>query len=91
VDQAFRPVFVNRLDAIVAFQPLSDTDLAQIAKAMLNKFQTRLKTRGIELEVTQEAVDWICSQGARCVSCAALASRGRRGRRESSHLDAGPR
>jgi ATP-dependent Clp protease ATP-binding subunit ClpA len=62
VRQAFRPEFVNRLDAIVAFQPLNDIDLAQIAKATLNKLQTRLRTQGIELEVTQEAVDWICSQ-----------------------------
>jgi len=62
VRRAFRPELVNRLDAIIAFNALSDSDLRQIAKAMLDQLQERLKAPGIELEVTTEAVDWICSQ-----------------------------
>jgi len=62
VRRAFRPELVNRLDAIIAFNALSDSDLRQIAKVMLDQLQARLKAQGIGLEVRPEAVDWICSQ-----------------------------
>ena len=62
VRSAFRPEFFNRLDAIVAFNPLSSGDVAKIAELMLGQVKERLAAQDIELTITPEAVAWICAQ-----------------------------
>ena len=62
VRSAFRPEFFNRFDAVVAFNPLSNEDMAKIADLMLGQIKDRLAAQGIELVVTAEAVAWICAQ-----------------------------
>lgn len=59
---ALRPEFFNRLDAVVAFNPLSKNDMARIADTMLAQIKDRLGAQGIELVVTPEAVAWLCAQ-----------------------------
>ena len=62
VRSAFRPEFFNRLDAVVAFNPLSSGDVAKIAELMLGQVKERLAAQDIELIITPEAVAWICAQ-----------------------------
>ena len=62
VRSAFRPEFFNRLDAVVAFNPLSSGDVAKIAELMLGQVKERLVAQDIELVITTEAVAWICAQ-----------------------------
>jgi len=62
VRRAFRPEFFNRLDAVIAFNPLSNEDMAKIADSLLGQIKERLGAQGIELVVTPEAVAWICAQ-----------------------------
>ena len=62
VRSAFRPEFFNRLDAVIAFNPLSNEDMAKIADAMLAQIKDRLAAQDIELVASKEAVAWICAQ-----------------------------
>ena len=62
VRSAFRPEFFNRLDAVIAFNPLSNDDMSKIADAMLAQIKDRLAAQDIELTITPEAVAWICAQ-----------------------------
>lgn len=62
VRRAFRPEFFNRLDAVIAFNPLSSADVAKIAELMLGQIKDRLAAQDIELVMTDEAVAWICAQ-----------------------------
>src|SRR5205814_1009685 len=51
----FRPEFLNRIDEIVEFRPLSKEQLAEIVELQLARLRGRLAERGIELELTDEA------------------------------------
>ena len=61
----FRPEFVNRLDAVVPFAPLSEATVRQIAVAELAKVADRdgLRHRGIRLRWTDAAVARLCVAG----------------------------
>jgi ATP-dependent Clp protease ATP-binding subunit ClpC len=59
---AFRPEFFNRLDAVIAFNTLSNNEMAKIADSMLGQIRDRLDAQRIELLVTPEAAAWICAQ-----------------------------
>ncbi|MDO4783882.1 MAG: ATP-dependent chaperone ClpB [Propionibacteriaceae bacterium] len=63
VRQAFRPEFLNRLDEIVMFEPLSAEDLAKIVGISLNRLNQRLADRRITLQVSPEARQWLASNG----------------------------
>jgi len=62
VRASFRPEFLNRLDEIVIFHPLSDEHLAQILDLMLRKEYTLAAERGLKLEFTPEAKRWLLAQ-----------------------------
>ena len=53
----FRPEFINRLDEIVVFHPLSREHIREIAKLQLAGLAKRLKERELKLEVSNEALD----------------------------------
>ncbi|WP_405374212.1 MULTISPECIES: ATP-dependent Clp protease ATP-binding subunit [unclassified Microbacterium] len=63
VRQAFRPEFLNRLDDIVVFDPLSESDLAQIVELAVYALQRRLKDRRLTLAVTPDARAWLAERG----------------------------
>ena len=63
VKQVFRPEFLNRVDEIIVFHELTEADIHQIAALMLKAVGKRLAERGIELEVTSEAVDLLARSG----------------------------
>jgi ATP-dependent Clp protease ATP-binding subunit ClpB len=69
--EVFRPEFLNRIDEIVEFKPLTKEQLGEIVELQLERLRARLAERGIELELTDEAkhdlaeAGWDPTYGAR--------------------------
>jgi ATP-dependent Clp protease ATP-binding subunit ClpB len=63
VRQAFKPEFVNRLDDIVVFSPLSTDDLGQIVSLYIDRLERRLGERRLSLAVTPDARSWLAERG----------------------------
>ena len=59
----FRPELINRIDNISVFSSLTSTDLAQIAKIMLLSLSNRLKSKNIDLKLTQNALNYLIDKG----------------------------
>ncbi len=59
----FRPEFLNRLDEIVEFEPLSREQIAEIVDLQLERLRSRLAERGIALELADEAKELLAEQG----------------------------
>ncbi|MFN8639314.1 MAG: AAA family ATPase [Dehalococcoidia bacterium] len=53
--KAFRPEFLNRLDEVVVFEPLTEAEIARIADLILAEVGARLAERGVRLEVSAAA------------------------------------
>src|SRR5258706_7066312 len=62
VRKYFRPEFLNRLDEIVIFHPLSEPELRTILDLMLKTEAKLAEDRGLNLEFTQGAKDWMMAQ-----------------------------
>lgn len=60
VASTFRPEFLNRIDEISVFNPLSREALKAIAGLMLNDLKERLKQKEITLDVSDNAVEHLC-------------------------------
>ena len=63
VRASFKPEFLNRLDEIVVFDPLSTDDLAHIVDLQVQALGARLRDRRITLEVTPSAREWLALTG----------------------------
>ena len=59
----FRPEFLNRLDDIVMFTPLSHNNISKIVDLMLDKLRARLESQNLKLEVTDAAKDLVIEGG----------------------------
>ncbi len=59
----FRPEFLNRIDEIVEFKPLSREQLGEIVELQLERLRARLADRGLELELTDAAKQAIAEAG----------------------------
>ncbi len=59
----FRPEFLNRLDEIIYFNALSKTEVYGIVKLLLGDLRKRLLTKGIELKISKEAIDFLIEKG----------------------------
>ena len=59
----FRPEFINRIDDIVFYKPLEQTEIRSIVGLMLKGLQARLATREISLTLTDAAIDAIAEAG----------------------------
>ena len=59
----FKPEFINRIDEIVRFRPLSEDDLAIIVGIQLERLRGRLAERRLALVVTPEAEEWLARAG----------------------------
>jgi ATP-dependent Clp protease ATP-binding subunit ClpC len=62
VKRTFNPEFLNRLDEIILFSALSETDLIQILELMVSLLNQNLSQKAITVTVTDEAKKWILSQ-----------------------------
>ena len=63
----FRPEFINRLDVVCIFHPLSKNDLVKIAHIMLENVNKRLSRQNLSLKFSNEAVEFIVAHGADAV------------------------
>jgi ATP-dependent Clp protease ATP-binding subunit ClpB len=61
--QTLRPEFLNRIDDIIMFTPLTREDVSEIAKLQLQLLGKQLKKNGIDFTFTDECVDWISQLG----------------------------
>ena len=61
--RAFRPEFLNRIDDVIIFHPLTEEQLKQIVDLLINEVQKRLSERDIQLELSDEAKSWLLKEG----------------------------
>ncbi len=61
--KTIRPEFLNRIDEIIMFTPLSENEIRQIVRLQLNSVQKMLDQNGIKLEFTDTALDFISHEG----------------------------
>ena len=61
--QSFRPEFLNRLDEIILFKPLTKENLGGIIEILMQGLRQRLSEKLLKLEVTDQAKDLIIDQG----------------------------
>jgi ATP-dependent Clp protease ATP-binding subunit ClpC len=59
VKRTFNPEFINRIDEIIVFEPLSDDDLRRITQLLIENLNAHLADRQLQIEVLPEVVDWI--------------------------------
>jgi len=59
----FRPEFLNRIDEIVEFQPLSKDQLGEIVELQLGRLRVRLAERGLALELSDAAEELLAEAG----------------------------
>ena len=59
----FRPEFLNRIDEIVEFQPLSKDQIGEIVELQLRRVEARLAERGLRLELTDAAKETLAEAG----------------------------
>lgn len=59
----FRPEFLNRIDDIVVFQKLTGEDLKSIAQLLVDDLRQRLIANGMNIELTDAAIDKIVAEG----------------------------
>lgn len=63
VNASFKPEFLNRLDDVIMFDPLSLEDLSHIVSLQVSLLGERLASRRLTLEVTPAASDWLAFTG----------------------------
>jgi ATP-dependent Clp protease ATP-binding subunit ClpB len=61
--QTVRPEFINRIDEIVMFTPLTNANIAQIVGLQLKSVKKMLALQGISLDATSEAIDYLSEKG----------------------------
>jgi ATP-dependent Clp protease ATP-binding subunit ClpA len=61
--KAFRPEFLNRVDDIIIFQPLSEKDIAQVVERQVKLTTERLSAKNIKLEMSKAAIDHLAKAG----------------------------
>jgi ATP-dependent Clp protease ATP-binding subunit ClpC len=61
--RTFKPEFLNRIDDIIVFRPLSKEDLLRIVDIELSFVNERLKEQGLHLDVTKEAKEFLIEKG----------------------------
>jgi len=62
-EKFFRPEFINRLDDVIVFRPLTKDDLYQIIDIELGKVDSRLKEKGMEMHLDQNAKNFLIEKG----------------------------
>ncbi len=63
IERFFRPEFIGRLDDVIVFKPLTKEHLGAIIDLELNKVRLRLQDHDINLELTQEAKEFLIEKG----------------------------
>jgi ATP-dependent Clp protease ATP-binding subunit ClpC len=63
VERHFRPEFLNRVDELIIFNPLSHGDLTRIVHLQLDEVRKRLSEHELVLELSQDALDFLIQKG----------------------------
>tara|TARA_Y100000780_G_C13695763_1_gene421832 strand:+ start:34013 stop:36355 length:2343 start_codon:yes stop_codon:yes gene_type:complete len=63
IKKYFTPEFRNRLDAVIYFNHLSDTNIKSIVEKFIMELENQLLEKKVELEVSDEVIDWIALHG----------------------------
>lgn len=61
--RTFRPEFINRIDDIIVFHSLEQAHINEIVKLMVKDVQNRLRSLGINLQVTEKAMEKVAREG----------------------------
>ena len=61
--QTIRPEFLNRIDEIIMFTPLNETEIREIVNIQLHGIEKMLSENGIQLQFTDKAIDFIAEEG----------------------------
>lgn len=59
----FRPEFLNRIDEVIIFSPLSLEQMHEIVGLQMMEIQERLQEHGLNVELTEEAIKWLAKAG----------------------------
>ena len=60
----FKPEFINRIDVICIFEPLTQNDLVKIAKILISNINKRLKEKNLSLKITEDALEFVVGKGS---------------------------
>ena len=61
--QNVRPEFLNRIDEVIMFTPLNESEIKQIVKLQIDGVARMLEKNGVQLEVTDKALDFLAKEG----------------------------
>ena len=61
--KTIRPEFLNRIDETIMFLPLTETEIRQIVALQIKSVQKMLSGNGVELVLTDSAVDFLANAG----------------------------
>jgi len=64
IEKVFRPEFLNRVDDVIVFRHLTQDDLGQVVEMELRKVRERLKEKGIQLVLSDEAKNFLIKRGS---------------------------
>ena len=64
VKRHFRPEFLNRIDEMIVFHPLTEEDLTKIVTILMSDVTNRLEERDLQLEITPEAMKLLVKEGS---------------------------
>ncbi|MCX7643826.1 MAG: ATP-dependent Clp protease ATP-binding subunit ClpA [Rhodobacteraceae bacterium] len=63
IERTFTPEFRNRLDAIISFAPLGREVILQVVEKFVLQLEAQLLDRGVSIELTREAAEWLGEKG----------------------------
>jgi ATP-dependent Clp protease ATP-binding subunit ClpB len=61
--KSIRPEFLNRIDEVIMFEPLSRDEVTEIVKLQFKKIQDQLAAQGLKISASDEALDWLAQLG----------------------------
>ncbi len=64
IEKVFRPEFINRVNDIIVFRHLTDDDMKHVVELELGKVRDRLKEKGLEIELSEEAKEFLVKKGS---------------------------
>ncbi len=63
LQRSIRPEFLNRVDDIVVFAPLTRSNVREIVKLQFERITARMNRQDFTLKITPEAIDWLAAVG----------------------------
>jgi ATP-dependent Clp protease ATP-binding subunit ClpB len=61
--QTIRPEFINRIDEIIIFTPLSKHQIREVVRLQFNGISKMLSEQGLELSISDQVIDWLAAAG----------------------------